>query len=49
MPVSPDAVRPGDVLYDVHREKLAHVRASRLACFTVKVIEVDREAAPYCR
>jgi len=37
-----DRIKPGDVLYDVHRQRMGNTTMSRLACFTVEVVSVDR-------
>ena len=36
-----ELIKEGDVLYDVHREKMGHVNASRLGCWEVKIVSVD--------
>lgn len=38
-----DRIKPGDVLYDVHREKMGNTTMSRLGCWEVRVISVDQE------
>lgn len=38
-----DRINPGDVLYDVHREKMGNTTMSRTGCWEVRVISVDRE------
>jgi hypothetical protein len=39
-----ETVKAGDVLYDVHRQKMGNTTMSRLGCWDVKVISVDAEA-----
>lgn len=36
-------IKPGDVLYDVHRTKMGNTTRSRLGCWPVKVVEIDIE------
>ena len=41
MAIKFDSVKVGDVLYDVHRYKLANVNASRQGCWEVHVKQID--------
>ncbi len=43
MAVKFETVKAGDVLYDVHREKMGNTTMSRLACFEVRIISIDHE------
>ena len=36
-------VKAGDILYDVHRERMGNTTMSRLGCWTVEVIDIDHE------
>ncbi len=36
-------IKAGDVLFDVHREKMGNTRMSRLGCWTVEVLEVNHD------
>ena len=36
-------IKPGDVLWDAHKERMGNTRMTRLGCWPVKVIEVDLE------
>lgn len=38
-----DRINHGDVLYDVHRVKVGNTTMSRLGCWEVRVISVDRD------
>lgn len=38
-----ERVKAGDVLYDVHREKMGNTTMSRLGCWVVRVLSVDYE------
>jgi hypothetical protein len=38
-----DKIKPGDVLYDVHRQRMGNTTMARLGCWSVRVIEVNRE------
>ncbi len=37
-----DRVKAGDVLYDVHREKMGNTTLSRVGCWPVRVLEVNQ-------
>lgn len=39
--ISFDKIKPGDVLYDVHRTKMGNTRMSRLGCWTVRIIRLE--------
>lgn len=41
MAIKFEKIEVGMTLYDVHRYKMAHVKATRLGSWTVRVIEVD--------
>lgn len=36
-----ELIKAGDVLYDVHREKMGNTNMSRLGCWEVKIESVD--------
>ncbi len=36
-----DRIKPGDVLYDVHRTKMGNTTMSRLDCWEVRVVSVE--------
>ena len=36
-------LKPGQILYDVHRTKMGNTTVSRLGCWPVEVVEVDPE------
>jgi len=38
-----DRIKAGDILYDVHREKMGNTTMSRLGCWDVLVVSVDHE------
>lgn len=38
-----DRIKVGDVLYDCHRQRMGNTTMTRMACFTVKVLEIDAE------
>jgi hypothetical protein len=38
-----DRIKPGDILWDVHREKMGNTTMSRQGCWRVEVVSVDRE------
>ena len=38
-----NAAKAGDTLYDVHRTKMGNTTMSRMGCWEVRVIEVDKE------
>lgn len=38
-----DRIKVGDVLYDVHREKMGNTNMTRLGCWEVRVVEIDTE------
>ena len=38
-----DRIKPGDILYDCHKEKMGNTTLSRMGCWSVRVIEVDPE------
>ena len=44
MPVSINALKPGDVVYDVHMQKMGNTTMRRLGVWSVVIKEVDVDA-----
>jgi hypothetical protein len=41
MMVAFNSIKAGDVLYDCHKQKMGNTTMTRMATFSVKVIEID--------
>lgn len=41
MAIKFEAVKPGDLLWDVHKQKLGNTTVSRLSCWPVRVLQID--------
>lgn len=44
MPVALSALKPGDVVFSVRREKAGNTMRSRTVCLEVRILEVDAGA-----
>lgn len=43
MSVKFEVVKPGDVLWDVHKQKMGNTTLSRLGCWPVRILEINYE------